>query len=281
MGSVLKIELERIRRSKMLYVAILLEIAIIAYDLIIIVLPGLYETLPDTLAIYEISPIKINVLQGAYTYWISMNQSAPREMLYISLPMIVALPYGMSLYLDEKRAFVNNIAVRTKKSYYYISKIIGLFLSGGILAVLPLLMSFLCNICLLPLENVVASTGNYMIANTLILGDLFFINPILYIIIYMLWTFLIYGILNTMCFIGTYLFDNRFIVILCPFIIYFCSYIVANIVPGITAFPWLYGQMNRLKVSDLPYAIIEIVIYLAVLIIACVIKSSKKRDVLA
>ena len=280
MKTLIKIELERAFKNRLFLISILISIAIVAYHVIAYVVPQRVTAIPFYLNIYKTSPLKVERLPGVYSEWIAMNQNAAREILFVILPLIAAVPYGISLFLDEKNNYINNIAVRTKKRNYYIAKAIALFLSGGVIAALPLVVSFLTNTVVLPFDTPAHCTGAYMISATTIFGDVFFSNPILYISIYILWVFVGFGLLNVFCFVAVYIMENRFAVLMAPFIIYFTSYVILNIAGIKIAVPWSYLQMNRLNSDNVWQACIEVGVFIAVICLAIGIRCSKNKDIL-
>lgn len=280
MKTLLKIELERAFKNKIFYLSIIISIGIVIYHIIAYVIPDRVTTIPFYLNMYKLSPLKVNSFPGVFSDWIAMNQNAAREILFVILPLITASVYGMSLYFDEKEKYIYNIAVRTNKKNYYIAKAIVLFVSGGVIATIPLIISFLANIVLLPYEIPMASTNSYMVFATNIFGDVFYRYPLLYIIIYIFWVFVGFGLLNMFCFVAVYIMENRFVVMMAPFIIYFTSYVIINIVGSGITVPWHYLQLNRLNTDDIWQVCIQVVIYIAVLLFTIAIKLSKKTDIL-
>jgi len=278
--TLIRIELERAFKNKMFFVSVFISIAIVIYHLILYVIPMRAITIPYLLKIFETSPLKVDMLPGVYSEWIAMNQNAAREILFVILPLIAAVPYGISLFLDEKNNYINNIAVRTNKRNYYIAKAIVLFLSGGAIAAIPLIVSFLANAVILPFDSPIPYSGAYMVFVTYIFGDVFYSNPLIYIIIYIIWVFVGFGLLNTFCFVAVYIMENRFAVLMAPFIIYFTSYVILNIAGSSITAPWSYLQMNRLKIDDIWQVCIQVGIFIIIIGLAIKIKCSKKKDVL-
>jgi len=278
--TLIRIELERAFKNKMFFASVFISIAIVIYHLILYVIPMRAITIPYLLKIFETSPLKVDMLPGVYSEWIAMNQNAAREILFVILPLIAAVPYGISLFLDEKNNYINNIAVRTNKRNYYIAKAIVLFLSGGAIAAIPLIVSFLANAVILPFDSPIPYSGAYMVFVTYIFGDVFYSNPLIYIIIYIIWVFVGFGLLNTFCFVAVYIMENRFAVLMAPFIIYFTSYVILNIAGSSITAPWSYLQMNRLKIDDIWQVCIQVGIFIIIIGLAIKIKCSKKKDVL-
>jgi len=80
--------------------------------------------------------------------------------------------------------------------------------------------------------------------------------------------------------VAVYIMENRFAVLMAPFIIYFTSYVILNIAGIKIAVPWSYLQMNRLNTDNVWQACIEVGAFVVVICLAIGIKCSKKKDIL-
>lgn len=83
-----------------------------------------------------------------YDYWVVCLYETGTLYLIYFLGIIAALPYGISYYRDKKSGFIKNICTRTDKKKYLNSKYIATFLSGGMVAAIPIIIDFfLAKIC--------------------------------------------------------------------------------------------------------------------------------------
>lgn len=275
---VLKIELKRAFCNKYFAISVLIGIIICVYHLFAYVLPSLKQ-IDFMLEYMESKPLAVNGVPGVFSKWIGMNTNAAKEVYTMVVPMIAAIPFGASLYLDEKNQYINNIATRTNKRNYYVAKFISLFLSGGTVAVIPLILSLLINLCILPIDTPQACTALYLMNVKNVLGDLFYANPFLYVIIFILWVFFLCGLLTTFCFTASYILENRFVIMISPFIIYFSSSVLSGMLGGIPNMRD-YIMLNKMRSDSLIQIIVQLGIILLANVGALVIKCSSKKDIL-
>lgn len=152
--------------------------------------------------------------------------------LVMFMPIMAAVPYGASFLADIRTGLINQIAVRSKKSHYYTAKLIVAFVSGGTVAVIPYIFNLILCMCYLPWGTPLYSTGLYPVSSLSVLSELYYTHPELYVLIYLLRTFVLYGLINCLCLTMVYVEDNRFAVILTPFILYYSSVIIFRFVTG-------------------------------------------------
>ena len=215
---------------------------------------------------------------GAYYMWIVFNFCKQSVVLYAVLPILAAIPYGDSLYTENRSHYEYHLLMKSGKRQYYTAKLITLFISGGTVAMFPFLLSFLINAAIMPLEQVSVATFQYMASPTLF-SDLFYKSPILYIILFLILTFICFGILNCFCFVGAYLLNNRFVVSIFPFAIYFVSRVIETSVfssSGMT--PWFSFQIKNLSKNELLPVIMSMIIMVIIIAVVYLFKCRKKGD---
>lgn len=278
MRQVLNNELKRAFCSyKMLFV--------IAVELIIVILYTVQEVFPIC---FEQNPFlysivdtgKVDGIRGVYYAWIGFNHSQHRTMLFTALPLFAAIPYGSSLYTDEKSRYVENVLLRCRRSEYYTSKLIVMFLSGGAVAVFPFILSMLINMALLPFERVFTSSFWFTINDRIAAGELFFKAPFLYCLLYLLVLFIGFGMLNCLCFTASYIFANRFVVMSFPFVIYYVSFVVCSVLKVYRASPWSYMRFNEMDRDYLGAVIINTIIVAAAVLSCLWLRGRRKSNII-
>lgn len=275
MKSVFKIELDRAFINKKFFFVILIEAALIVYDFFSYVLPVCNKTIPFLLS--NIESGKVDSIPGVYATWVGLHYGQTRTILFTVLPLLCALVYGASLYLDEKFHYNYQIIVRAGKKSYYTSKLFVLFLVGGVVASFPFMLSLLMNSLVLPYEKVLPCLC-YFMGDKYVMSGLFYSYPLLYVFIYILLIFIEFGLLNCICFIISDIFSNSFIIVSAPFCIYFCSFVISNLVTGFNS-PWLYFRISDVRESDIKQILCQVIIYLIILVIALWNKIRKDKDV--
>ena len=101
MNKLIKIEMERAFKNKMLIISVVIGLGI--------QLPGLYMKW-------------MGVRPGSYVF-----------LYYFIMPLLTALPYSISILMDVKKHYVNNIFTRIDKKKYYKAKLFAQFIVGGFL----------------------------------------------------------------------------------------------------------------------------------------------------
>lgn len=277
MGRVLKNELYRAFVNKRFFFVIFIEICIVAAHVFVKVIPVATQTVPYFLA----RPDRIGYMPGAYRTWLAspLYGGYIRLLTMALLPLLIAVPYGDSLYMDEQSRYLYHINTRTGKSRYYLAKILTLFLSGGTVAAFPYLLSFLVNIAILPMETLIPSTFSG-VGNTHCLSGLYYKSPFLYVIAFLALTFIGFGILNCLCFIATYILSSRFLVTLFPFTVDYLMFVIGDFFNVEDYTPWMYLNIDALLKPHIPAAVIQFSIFTALIIIIYLYKCSRKVDAL-
>ena len=147
MKALMKIELERAFKNKWFYVSVTITLLIVLMDIWQNVLP-FRKNMEFWLNESDYQ------CPGLYLQWMEINLRAPSMIYHFIIPLLAALPYSMSIYTDAKTHYMNNIVTKIEKKKYYLSKLITQFISGGCIATLPLLCSFIVTAMLLLQVNI-------------------------------------------------------------------------------------------------------------------------------
>lgn len=164
-------------------------------------------------------------------------------LLMTILPILAALPYGTAFINDLRGGLINQFVLRTKKRNYFAAKLIVAFVSGGTVAVIPLLVNLLACMCYLPWGTPLYGSLQYPVKDNMALMPLYYSNPLAYVLLYLLYTFVLYGLLNCICLVCVYAEDNRVAIILTPFILYFFTHVVLRYIFGNSTYS-LFGNAN-------------------------------------
>ena len=276
MKQLLRIELERAFRNKKFLAVIIMETALIIYDFIIVALKEYRVTIPFLLKYVDTG--KVDSLPGVYYTWIGFHYGQTRQILFSVLPLLCAFVYGSLLYIDEKFHYNNQLITRTSKKSYYLSKLIVMFITGGVTAVYPFVLSLVMNSTILPFEEVLTSRS-YFMCDMGLFAAVFYKAGLVYVLIYLLWIFIGFGLINCICLFTTYIFANGFVVMASPFCVYFCTYVIGNFVSGYVS-PWHFIRMNGVRITEVPSIIIQLIIYTLLLVLLMYYKIRKKGDIL-
>lgn len=274
-----KIELERAFKNKLFYGTILLEVALIAAHVCTSVLPEAQNGIPFLLEQLKTAPEKVEMIPNVLSLWVTIDNNIFRTLFFSIMPILSAIPYGAVLYLDMKNHYINQLAVRGNKNHIYGAKMLTLFLSGGVIAVFPHLLSLLANALFVPYLKPYSSTFGFSVTLTKVFGDLFYTHTWVYILLTLLWIFIGYGLLNCLCFAAAFAFENRFIVMLMPFTLYFATYVIGHLI-GTVVVPWFYLRVDNFAVGDVPVVIVQMLLYCLLIAAVYLFRARPKRDML-
>lgn len=195
---------------------------------------------------------KMNIGITPQEVWIGLKDTSVSNALYYILPLMCAFVYGTSYRNDLKSGYYNNILVRGKKKQYYFSKLLAVFLSGGMVSVIPLLFSLLLGMLHFPMGPSIAGVSLFAMTN-MVFGDLFYASPIAYIIVYIIYDFCFFGVVNCICLSISCIEDNYFMVLTAPFMYYFALHAINMWMLGNWEYsPQRYSYMKSLTYSTLP-----------------------------
>jgi len=276
MKQLIKIEFERAFKNKMFYISIIIGFVFMALHIYKYVIPYRPSTLLDLMTQY---PEKMSTVQqpGLFMNWIDVYGREYSMVFHFILPILAALPYSMSIYLDVKKNYINNIAVRIEKKKYYMSKLITQFVVGGSVVTIPLAVSFIVTAMILPSIKPEACAGMYVLGNTSLFSYIFYFYPILFIVVLLIIDFIGFGLINCIAFVLAGIADNKFIVVLAPFILYFFDFVISSAF-GKAPFSDML-TIRILRIVDLKYFIMYFILLILLSSISYFIRS-RKKDIL-
>ncbi len=230
MGDLLKIELQRAFLNVKFYVVVLFST--------IIAIASFFSTNGFTLAknwlMYmrgdETSRYiieKCNYSDIALEIWMPNYGVSSRFyfLLVIILPLLCIIPYGTS-YIDEKNnGLINQYIIRVGKTKYYISKFVSLFIVGGSISIIPLLVNLIICCMALPFGVPMRSTHFFPVLEDIAFSKLYYQNIILYLLLYFIIHFIVYGLITCIVLSFSYFEENRYMLLLIPFIFYFSEHV--------------------------------------------------------
>ncbi len=146
--------------------------------------------------------------------------SFPTDLYYFILPLIAAFPYGWSYFQERKNGYSKNVICRCGRKNYVLSKYICTFIIGGITVLLPLIMNYIIVACFVPARMPDPCCNiHYAVFGDCMWSNLFYTNPLLYDVCYMILTFVFGGLWATISMMASYFLKNKFAVLLVPYIL--------------------------------------------------------------
>lgn len=153
--------------------------------------------------------------------WIGGDNASLQPTLYfLILPILCSIPYGKTFYFDIKSGFMDQLITRGKKKEYLAAKFIVAFVSGAVISVLPLLFDFLLTGTILPAIIPQRGMGIFPITDGDLMAGLFYTNPYLYLILYLLLDAVFFGLMNIIAIWAVNFVSNGFWIVLMPFLSY-------------------------------------------------------------
>lgn len=152
-----------------------------------------------------------------FLLWMPVNgASYGRYLFYLVWPVLAAMPFGWS-YLQERRGgLYNQLVSRMGRKSYYVTKYIAVFISGGLVVVVPVLLNLLFNATFCPyvLPNIL---NMLRISDGYFLSELYFTVPWAYALIWCGVDFLLGGAAAGLCFVAGTRLRLQVMTILTPF----------------------------------------------------------------
>ena len=173
---------------------------------------------------YEKGEYQINPDLPLYTFykdWVGGEVlSLFQTIFYYLLPVASVIPFAWSYYTERKSGYLKNIASRTNKKKYFIAKTIAVFISGALVALIPLIVNIALVSAFVPSIDPFAG---YTFFNYHYIGEIwieyYFTNPALYIALYVLLDTIYGGIFALLSFAIAFYVRNIFAIIFLPFML--------------------------------------------------------------
>ena len=160
-------------------------------------------------------------LSALYNNWIGADYAAPMTSLYyILLPLLASLAYGWSYFTEKKSGYVKNVVTRIDKKKYYLAKYIAVFLAGGAVVAIPLLVNVLVVACVIPAYQPDMFYQIYYAMYYHYLTGLFYSIPVLYVAYVLVLDFVFAGLIAVLSLALTFFVNNRFAVVLLPMLFF-------------------------------------------------------------
>ena len=141
---------------------------------------------------------------------------------YYILPLAACLPFSLSLLDEIKSGYLRQMAIKKGQVRYYLAKYIVTFVSGFLLAVIPLVINILITACYLPaytpdpLDQIYSSQyfGRY-------LASVFYSKPLLFVVIFTILPGVFCGLWADLVMSLSLFVHNKFAVVIIPYIALF------------------------------------------------------------
>lgn len=219
MYTMLRIELRRVKKSRLFWGTLMTGMLLLALQIYKDVIPKALNPLGGYIGV-STQPYRL------YTSWVGGDKINVYISAYIYIfPILAACAYAVTYYTDYRDGYIKNIVTRTSRKNYLIGKYIAAFVSSGITVTMPLVINFLVTAALLP--SMTAFLGeNYMFPKEL-MSELFYYHPLSYVLIFFVIYFVYGGAVACLILAGSYFIKNVFLLSLFPFVLFYAINIMS------------------------------------------------------
>lgn len=152
-------------------------------------------------------------------------------LFYLILPLMASLPFADSFCIDKNSGFIKNVAIRCNKKKYLKAKYAAVFISAMVVTAVPLVLSIILAVCTFPNIIPIPAQGNFKVYENM-WGSLFYFNPYIYLFLYIFIDCIFSGLLACIALFAAQFAENRFIVLLTPFITAVFLMAIGNFFPN-------------------------------------------------
>ena len=197
MGNCIRTEMWKAFHNKMMRSALLIGFILVIADLVQTAI-----TVSDLGASYAHSPGGYDGC-SLFVNWIGVNGVTVGAVVFYAVwPFLAAMPYGWSLYEDNRSHMTNNILTRVPYSQYLTAKMAAVFVSGGIAIALPVTTDLFASAMVCPacIPRVALPITGFC-SGTAFLAKLYYTHPWLHAIIWCVIEFFWGGVAASLCII--------------------------------------------------------------------------------
>lgn len=169
-----------------------------------------------------------------FNEWMCGNTYNLEGFLYFMIfPLLAVFPYSSSFYEDKEKGYIRQIYIRTQRTVYLKAKFGAVFLTGGMVIVLPLLINFMICAALLPALYPQNLAGTFIGASVL-WYRLYEIHPVWYVLLFLMADFLFAGLVACLPLFFSFYSDKKYVILLMPFLTHIFIYAVCMMsgIPG-------------------------------------------------
>ncbi|MDR1511883.1 MAG: hypothetical protein LBS56_00145 [Propionibacteriaceae bacterium] len=249
MPQVQAVEVKRAFSSRSLWIAL-------AVGAIVVAVHALSHVIPDSRAYIAGWGGRTHTLEyplSLYEVWLGARPGRPEgQVFFLLLPLLAALPYGTSFLEDRSSGYVAGIVTRAARGRYYAAKSVAVFLAGGVAVTLPLLLDFAVTALFFPALAPEPVTGTFPLRGDSLGGDLFYSQPLAYVLLSLVVLFLWSGLIGCLTVPLAYLVSNRIVVVLIPFALYLFLEFGADALSVLQYSPMTFLRPDQAVSANLP-----------------------------
>lgn len=227
MRVLIKNELERAFKNKWFYATIIIGLIIVIYDIC-----------------EEVIPVRMNMdiyintsnytIPNIYNSWMELNASTAHNLFHFIYPLLVCIPYSITMYTDVESKYLYNILTRTNKKNYFLAKLVVQFIVGFAVVIITMSASLALTAAIIPAGDPFYIL-NYAVTGKAILARLFYTRPLLTSLMVIFFDSLIFAIIGCISYIFAYMLKNGIMVMVSAFTLYFFELVVSPLLGNSTS----------------------------------------------
>lgn len=209
---------------------------------------------------YFINTTIINIYQpDAYAYlgsslynnWLGASGDFFTHLFYFLIFLLCSLPYSWSLFVEKKSGYINQVVTRTSRTSYYLSKYVAAFVSGGMMAFVPLVINFVICAMFIPAYPIDQLSDLYIaVPQNFMWSTILYDKPLAYVAVYILLSFVFCGIWSTIGVSLSFVLKSKLSILVSPFLFILLVQVFSNssfyssgktIIPSYLIAPKAYG----------------------------------------
>lgn len=156
-----------------------------------------------------------------YNSWMGgESESMGYALFFFLIPLLAVFPYGWSYCVENRSGYQKLPILHGGRTEYFLAKYIAVFIAGGCVVTLPLLINFVGVACFVPAyQPSILYELYYPIRHGSLWSGLFYTNPLLFVVNYLLLDFAFAGLFAVMAYAISIFTKNKIAVLLLPYIL--------------------------------------------------------------
>ncbi len=229
-------------------------------------------------------------LTSLYSSWLGGDRVSLMYSLFFNLmPVGAAIPFAWSYHCERKCGYLKNIATRINKKYYYISKTVAVFVSGALAVLISYIVNILMVSAFIPYYDPWIGYNFYnLVYFGTLWSDLFFTNPTLHMILYVVLNALYGGIFALLSFAVSFYIRNYVGILIAPFLLMLAAgyaessiynNFFKNVFPLTEYVPTYFLHSRSIRYSGTFWSVLLVTIILFAFIFATIYFKGKKNEI--
>lgn len=189
-----------------------------------------------------------------YNNWLGASGNFYTYLFYFLIFLLCTLPYSWALYSEKKSGYIYQMLTRMKRKKYYVAKYVAAFVSGGTIAIVPMLLNLIVCAMFIPAYSMDQLSDLYIaVPQRFLWSSILYANPLLYILLYMLLSYVFCGVWATIGISVSFFVKSKISILISPFLFLIFVQVFSNsspwrdgrtIIPSYMIAPRAYGYGN-------------------------------------